>query len=137
MTKVKRDHTVFKSFLLKDPPATSVRQPCDNVFKLGVGKNEMKLDREGRFLRSDGHGLSNQRGSLEVLVGENVRKVTVSAGTFLLARAGVVDTSVLATGRIIANISRGVHMHMRHAHGPRGEHDNGVKPGLELLGKGG
>jgi hypothetical protein len=60
MTKVKREHAVFKSLLLQDPPATSVRQPCNNVCMLGVGKNEMELDREGRILSSSGgHGLSN------------------------------------------------------------------------------
>jgi hypothetical protein len=73
-----------------------------------------------------------------VLLGENARKITVSAGIPLLARAAVVDASALAMGRVITNISRGVHS-MVHAHaaGPSGEHEDGIKPGLELLGKGG
>jgi hypothetical protein len=72
-----------------------------------------------------------------MFLGKNVRKITVSAGIFLLARAAVVDTSALVTGRIITNISRGVHMGHGHAAGPSGEHEDGIKPGLELLGKGG
>lgn len=46
MAEVKRNDSLLKGLVLKNPPSATVREPRDDILKLRVGKNGVELHRE-------------------------------------------------------------------------------------------
>ena len=51
MAKVERNDPLLEGLLLKDPPASSMRQPADNIMKLRVGEDHVELNEVERQIR--------------------------------------------------------------------------------------